>query len=134
MGNGVSTEPFAATKLSPSSAALLWQDAPALLSDVRLEEGRVHFTAGEGQGNALIAVRDADGRILWSWHIWVTDYDPSSQAPKLNGLSWMTRNLGALSDDYDETGSAKGFVYQRGTQGPLPVGRRMERPERHHGL
>lgn len=28
MGNGVSTEPFAATKLSPSSAALLWQDAP----------------------------------------------------------------------------------------------------------
>lgn len=59
-------EPFAATKLSPSSAALLWQDAPALLSDVRLEEGRVHFTAGEGQGNVLIAVRDADGRILWS--------------------------------------------------------------------
>lgn len=122
MGNGVSTEPFAATKLSPSSAALLWQDAPALLSDVRLEEGRVHFTAGEGQGNALIAVRDADGRILWSWHIWVTDYDPSSQAPKLNGLSWMTRNLGALSDDYDETGSAKGFVYQWGHKDPFPSG------------
>lgn len=122
MGNGVSTEPFAATKLSPSSAALLWQDAPALLSDVRLEEGRVHFTAGEGQGNALIAVRDADGRILWSWHIWVTDYDPSSQAPKLNGLSWMTRNLGALSDDYDETGSAKGFVYQWGRKDPFPSG------------
>lgn len=122
MGNGVSTEPFTATKLSPSSAALLWQDAPALLSDVRLEEGRVHFTAGEGQGNALIAVRDADGRILWSWHIWVTDYDPSSQAPKLNGLSWMTRNLGALSDDYDETGSAKGFVYQWGRKDPFPSG------------
>ena len=32
MGNGVSTEPFAATKLSPSSAALLWQDAPASTS------------------------------------------------------------------------------------------------------
>lgn len=122
MGNGVSTEPFAATKLSPSSAALLWQDAPALLSDVRLEEGRVHFTAGEGLGNALIAVRDADGRILWSWHIWVTDYAPSSQAPKLNGLSWMTRNLGALSDDYDETGSAKGFVYQWGRKDPFPSG------------
>lgn len=122
MGNGVSTEPFAATKLSPSSAALLWQDAPALLSDVRLEEGRVHFTAGEGQGNVLIAVRDADGRILWSWHIWVTDYDPSSQAPKLNGLSWMTRNLGALSDDYDETGSAKGFVYQWERKDPFPSG------------
>lgn len=52
----------------------------------------------------------------------VTDYDPSSQAPKLNGLSWMTRNLGALSDDYDETGSAKGFVYQWGRKDPFPSG------------
>ena len=52
----------------------------------------------------------------------MTDYDPSSQAPKLNGLSWMTRNLGALSDDYDETGSAKGFVYQWGRKDPFPSG------------
>lgn len=26
------------------------------------------------QGNSLIAVRDKDGNIMWSWHIWVTDY------------------------------------------------------------
>lgn len=52
----------------------------------------------------------------------MTDYAPSSQAPKLNGLSWMTRNLGALSDDYDETGSAKGFVYQWGRKDPFPSG------------
>lgn len=34
----------------------------------------------------------------------------------------MTRNLGALSDDYDEAGSAKGFVYQWGRKGPFPSG------------
>lgn len=34
----------------------------------------------------------------------------------------MTRNLGALSDDYDEAGSAKGFVYQWGRKDPFPSG------------
>lgn len=25
------------------------------------------------QGNAVIAIKDANGTVLWSWHIWVTD-------------------------------------------------------------
>lgn len=28
------------------------------------------------QGNAIVAVRDASNTILWSWHIWVTDFVP----------------------------------------------------------
>ncbi|MDE5720681.1 MAG: fimbrillin family protein [Paramuribaculum sp.] len=28
------------------------------------------------QGNSIVCVRDAYGTILWSWHIWTTDYDP----------------------------------------------------------
>lgn len=27
-------------------------------------------------GNAIVAIRDADKRIIWSWHIWVTDFNP----------------------------------------------------------
>lgn len=27
-----------------------------------------------GQGNSTVAVRDAAGRIAWSWHIWATDF------------------------------------------------------------
>lgn len=27
-------------------------------------------------GNGLIAAYDANGAILWSWHIWITDYNP----------------------------------------------------------
>lgn len=120
MGNGVSTEAFTATELAPVSASLLWQDTPSLISDIRLDEGRVYFHAGDKHGNAVIAVNDAEGKILWSWHIWVTDYDPSSNPPKLNGLEWMTRNLGALSDDYDDAGTAKGLAYQWGRKDPFP--------------
>lgn len=27
-------------------------------------------------GNILVAVKDNDGVILWSWHLWITDYNP----------------------------------------------------------
>lgn len=27
-------------------------------------------------GNAIVAVRDTEGKIAWSWHIWVTDFNP----------------------------------------------------------
>lgn len=65
MGNGVSTESFSASKLAPTQAGLLWQDTPALLSDIRLDAGRVYFFhAGEQHGNAVIAVSDAEGKIL----------------------------------------------------------------------
>lgn len=122
MGNGVATTGVAASKIAPASAGIVWQDTPELLSKVELKEGRIVFTAGQKKGNALVAAYDAAGKVLWSWHIWVTDYDPSSGAPKLNGLEWMTRNLGARAGDYDEAGLAKGMVYQWGRKDPFPSG------------
>lgn len=64
------------------SAELVWQDAMNLLTDVELEGSgesayvsfRVNKTTIQ-QGNAVIAVKDAGGTVLWSWHIWVTDRD-----------------------------------------------------------
>ena len=50
MGNGVATERAPAVTLAPVAAALVWQDAPGLLSEVTLHDGRVSFTAGEGGG------------------------------------------------------------------------------------
>lgn len=121
MGNGVSTERAAAARLAPSKASIVWQDAPDLLREVELREGRVYFTSGDVHGNALVTVEDDAGKILWSWHIWVTDYDPFADAPKLNGYSWMTRNLGALTDDFDDPGTVKGMVYQWGRKDPFPT-------------
>lgn len=122
MGNGVAAGSAAAGKLAPVSADLLWSDVRNLIANVRLEEGEVKFTATDLRGNALIAVRDADGRILWSWHIWSTDYDPASDkgAREFNGVSWMDRNLGALQPAWDDAGRVKGLVYQWGRKDPFP--------------
>lgn len=74
----------------PASAEMLWNDAnvgfmtvepelatfPATVDGVSKPLGYLVFTIGRDniqQGNALVAVRDASGDILWSWHIWVTD-------------------------------------------------------------
>ena len=52
------------------------------------------------QGNAVIAVVDEQARIMWSWHIWVTDYNPyQSTIPVKSYWSqgdygYMKRNLG----------------------------------------
>lgn len=65
----------------PADAVLVWQDAENLVADVALTDGGHNITfrvdaATIRQGNAVIAVRDASGTIMWSWHIWVTDYVP----------------------------------------------------------
>ena len=48
-------------------------------------------------GNALVAAKDASGKILWSWHIWI----PATPIVTANfggimGVDLMDRNLGAL--------------------------------------
>ena len=63
---------------TPTDAILIWQDAKDLVTGVRLSQDkmRLEFKV-EGltirQGNAIVAVR-RNGVIMWSWHIWVTDY------------------------------------------------------------
>ena len=48
-------------------------------------------------GNAVVAVKDADGKILWSWHIWIpaTPIEIASFGAVM-GKDIMDRNLGAL--------------------------------------
>lgn len=58
-----------------TDAILLWQDSPDLVTEVKFENDWVSFRVPEetiNQGNAVIAVRNSKGTILWSWHIWVT--------------------------------------------------------------
>lgn len=60
--------------LTVSSAELLWQDVRGLISEVGIEEDYLTFTVGNFEpGNALIAVKNGSGDILWSWHIWATE-------------------------------------------------------------
>lgn len=63
----------------PAYAKLVWQDAEGLVSDVDLSDNdrSLKFTVRKetiAQGNAVVAVYDNSDQVLWSWHIWVTDY------------------------------------------------------------
>lgn len=71
----------------PDNATLVWQDSPDLVTNVKLSENKQNmiFEVSQdniAQGNAVIAVRNSNDEILWSWHIWVTDYVPGKEADK----------------------------------------------------
>ena len=84
-------------------------------------------------GNAVICVTDKAGRIIWSWHIWVTpdwalgngDITLLANAACETGVI-MDRNLGALSNGTDagytaiqNAQAAAGMLYQWGRKDPL---------------
>ncbi len=74
-------------------------------------------------GNALVGVkRQGENNILWSWHIWITDYDPdpdSGGSLKTAEASFMYRNLGALSGEQTVNDHTVGLYYQWGRKDPL---------------
>lgn len=75
-------------------------------------------------GNALVAAKDAAGKILWSWHIWV----PATAVKTANfggimGVDLMDRNLGALvateAGDAEIDPTSYGMLYQWGRKDPF---------------
>lgn len=83
--------------------------------------GYIAFSTGRSQGNAVIAAKDINGEILWSWHIWVCD-DEITVHDHNNGkevvAQIMDRNLGALNNtpmDIDN----RGMFYQWGRKDPF---------------
>ncbi len=116
-GNGATTEGLdAPAAIAGTSAAVVWQSAPNLISDITLADGRVNFKIA-GPGNAVIAVKD--GAILWSWHIWYPEAEVSSLNTK-TGYNVMNMNLGAMAN---QTGDVKsyGLLYQWGRKDPFPA-------------
>ena len=64
-----------------------------------------------------MALKDKDGNIIWSWHIWATD-KPAEQVYKNNAGTMMDRNLGATTGTpgIKET---VGLYYQWGRKDPF---------------
>ena len=68
-----------------SDACLVWQDEMGLVSQISYADDYVTFFVDPEtikQGNAVIAVRDVDQKIAWSWHIWVMDSPAQKLATK----------------------------------------------------
>ncbi len=108
-----------------ATAEVLWEtfgtdtapNAGALVSGVKYSDGSISFDASSEKGNALIAAKDAEGNILWSWHIWLTD-KPMDQVYRNSAGVMMDRYLGATSATPGDVG-ALGLMYQWGRKDPF---------------
>lgn len=111
------------------NAVLLWQDCLGMVKSVSGNAAEkivmVELNSGKS-GNAVVAAREGE-TIKWSWHIWVTDYDPmdnpfvwvSSATGKT--YTFMDRNMGASTAEKYKPG-ALGLFYQWGRKDPFPGG------------
>ncbi len=110
------------------SAEVLWESfgtdsAPAegdLIIASEYSEGRILFRVNDDfkEGNAVIAAKDAEGTILWSWHIWLVEDEIIGYEYGLGAGTMMDRNLGATSAVPGEDGTA-GLMYQYGRKDPF---------------
>jgi hypothetical protein len=113
-----------------ASVGVVWQTTSGLVTWTNFDatSQTVIITAGPTSGNAVIAAYASDGTtILWSWHIWVTNYNPNT---KLNGTTYsytntsgvtnvfMDRNLGATSVAAADVNTL-GLLYQWGRKDPF---------------
>lgn len=118
----------------PEDAVVLWE---TLNDNSEVEVGSVITSASYAEdfiiirtpetlqpGNAVVAVKNADGVILWSWHLWIpkTAIQTGSYG-NIMGTTMMDRNLGALvATEASETQIdplSYGMVYQWGRKDPF---------------
>ena len=116
-----------------ASAEVIWETwcngetvtEGSVVKAVDFQEDYVYIQVADNYhpGNALVAVKNDSGKILWSWHIWVPEtmftmeaYDFTA-APRM-----MSRNLGALIDT-GASGTADsrsfGLLYEWGRKDPF---------------
>lgn len=113
------------TTISPYSARLIWETSMDLITNVELIHGYVRFKVKytdsgntTQKGNALIGVYDKDNKLLWSWHVWVTD---SPSEVTVNGNKFLDRNIGAtvaVPNNNDNALLSYGLYYQWGRKDP----------------
>lgn len=101
------------TGCEPYDAVLVWQDVDGLISNVSLDGEKKYLcfevsADGIKQSNAVVAVRDKNQTIMWSWHIWITGYKLSDYQIVTNSegkeYKFMPVNVGEkrkVSKEYD---------------------------------
>lgn len=111
---------------NPAGAELVWEGRLNMIHDLHLSaDGKsIVFAIPRAyirQGNAVVAVTDASGNIMWSWQLWVTDYVPGDDMCSMtyNGIDFevMPYNMGYVVGG-DETDFASSSVLVRFTQKP----------------
>ena len=142
IGNGtkgiIDTANFHTTDVSinPEKVEILWaikydnyngtSSTSELLSfrEFNQEKKIYHFVPTGEEGNILLAAKDADGNILWSWHLWITDKPKEHNYINYEGKIYtvMDRNIGATRADRgsgEQWRESSGMVYQWGRKDPF---------------
>ncbi|MBP3482243.1 MAG: hypothetical protein J6K28_02485 [Alistipes sp.] len=143
-GDDVAAYSFAAKKINATKgieniayAQLVWSSDKDLINkvcyDAASERVSFEYAGGGAEGNALIAVVNAENHILWTWHIWCTDKPKTIRVKGGDNTTMyaiLDRNIGAtyapksVADvtgitDEDAT-AAVGLYYQYGRPQPFP--------------
>ncbi len=114
--------------MAPVAGQLVWCTTDGAISHVSVEnDGYMYFytkdVSSPAEANALLAASDKSGNIIWSWHIWATDYVPEDDYDMLGGMKVMSRNLGAFASSNataDDALKSYGLYYQWGRKDPFP--------------
>ena len=87
-----------------TQAEIVWSDVAGVVSNASVTGSRqnsfLEFTVNKNQlvnGNAVIAVKNASGTVMWSWHLWFTPKSSLKKIPFTSGgttYNFMTDNLG----------------------------------------
>ncbi len=91
-----------------------------LITKASYKNGYIRFSTPSEfrQGNAVIAAKNSNGVILWSWHIWLSSEGWKEQVYYNDAGTMMDRNLGALSSTPGDA-LANGLFYQWGRKDPF---------------
>ena len=113
------TDPY----IEPASAELVWEDRIGVIAGLAFDGEKVSFMSTGTEGNALVAVKNAEGTILWSWHIWATDQPQEHLYVNDRGTyTMLDRNIGATRNDRgtgEEWRDSQGMRYQWGRKDPF---------------
>lgn len=105
------------------TAELLWMDNYDIIDEVKIvgsgSAAKIVVSTGNVNGNAVVAVKNANNEIKWSWHIWVVeDVKAIGMITLPSGAKIMDRNLGAVNKAPEDAG-AIGLQYQFGRKDPF---------------
>lgn len=118
------------TELATARLEVIWQTESGLVQYLHFDGAKGSFYVGADaddatrvkDGNALIGAYDAQGGLLWSWHVWAADFDPEQNPLELDGRTLMARNLGARANGHgttEELLASYGLYYQWGRKEPF---------------
>ena len=126
IGNNINAEAIA-------NVDILWSDAEGILGNTHFDKAtnRYYFTThgSNDNGSAIVSAFDADGNVLWSWHIWVTNAEEYTLTSAKN-IVMLDRNVGARytpksaeevkAMSATDAAATCGFYYQLGRSNPFP--------------